>query len=398
MMPGLAARAAVQLGAAAARRIAARAMTRRGVATLAGLGAVSAGGNALASSRKRKATRQIPRRKKYARRTPGGNEGGYRQWTVLPSVNTKLGTLTRNKITKLSVNPLVFRWQNIGPTSTPGGAIYMFNSQVGTGNWSVPLHLYDISACVNYFSGATQTPNIGAYLQVTNTGDVNFATLTGVDNTGAGNPALQLETSANGATNLSVPYAKSIFEWAQIKLNLHGATNRASRYYIQVVQIDPRVIPTTYFGQVAGNDATCKTFWSSLFRNLVRDPLEVGVTPSVKQFMKVLRSYTVHIDPTATYETDTDPHMKTLKIFMKMNRMCRWDWSQNALTVDTPAELLTQQWELNMGENQNMLHPKARIFLMIRATNYVKDTTGTPPITTTPTYDICLRMKHLINV
>jgi hypothetical protein len=142
-------------------------------------------------------------------------------------------------------------------------------------------------------------------------------------------------------------------------------------------------------------------FLGSLVQPYAYSPLVVNNFQQGKYF-KILKRNFVMIQPVQSTElpsgatgTVTNPHQRQLDLFLRMNRKCRYDWVGR-----TQVDANDGAYDLNTGElNQIDVDPKARIFLMVRATCCEMQTsTDDWPIQAVtryqPSYDIVIRKSH----
>lgn len=395
--------ALLPLAANVAGRVVARAFKRRAT-HLAAAGLGGAGGYALSrKSKKRRVASVGPvvRRVNYAVNTRSHTYGG--------RIQAQLGKFTRKKYKKLMQNYFIQRWQNIAPMTQPGGA-YQLRNQIQTdisNRWRVPLYIMDVSSVINNVNGVQTNPPALYGMYVSNVGGINFAPDVNVGPANVQGTTWNLEATSAQSNIINVPHERSLFEWLQVKMNMHGAKQRTTRFNVMLCQIDQRVIPPDLNGFTTFNDPTVQQFWASLITNYVRDPITPSPVNFPKGFLKVWKSYNFTIDAASTVDENPDPHMKTQKMFFKLNRLQNYGWQPNTNTVVTPDQIYgvsgadpAQFWDQDIGENSTRVHPNARLYLIIRATNWFRTITQSSELQsldTCPTFDLLVRAKHIIN-
>lgn len=403
-----------QVGALAAHVVgqALSAAARKSTPYLAAAGLGAAAGSSMSTrsrARSRSASRSRSRSASNAtvRRLNYGSR--FRNHTYGTRIQAKLGKLTRKKYKKLMQNYFIQRWQNIAPMTSPGGA-YQLRNQVQTDvsdRWRVPLFVMDVSSVVNNVQGVQTFPTALYGMYVSSGGGINFAPDVNVGPTNAQTTTWNLENTSAQSNIINVPHARSIFEWLQVKMNLHGAKQRTTRFNVMLCQIDQRVIPSDLNGFTTFTDPALQQFWASLITRYVRDPITPSPVNFPRSYMKVLKSYNFTVDSATTTDEDPDPHMVTQKMFFKLNRLQNYGWQPNVNTVVTPDQIYgvstgqpAQFWDQDLGENSTRVHPNARLYLIIRATNWFRTTEPSinpQSLDTCPTFDLLVRAKHIIN-
>lgn len=177
-------------------------------------------------------------------------------------------------------------------------------------------------------------------------------------------------------------------------MELWGMKNYPTGYTIQLVQLNEDVVPTENV-EVTG---TAIEFYDMLLKKYAFNPLATMNTAFNKK-MKVLKEHKYMIDPTSTTESDSRPHCKVLKLFYEFNRKCNFDWSNTGTVGTTAAGFESSQWNQDAAQGNNMrVHPNARMYLMIRATNFEQQAdTISVSSTNTPSFTIDVRSKHMFN-
>jgi len=193
-----------------------------------------------------------------------------------------------------------------------------------------------------------------------------------------------LENANNLSTITDVyPGGEATLDWVQAKLLFYAATAQTGRYQIDVVQVkDTRLTPDPSNN---GNQMNA-AFWQAAMKKFAYNPLESGDS-KYNRYFKFLHSQTFIMDPKETSEPEAN-HMREINIFLRLNRACRYDWEdQDLMNVNTVSE-----GQVNLDSNiKNTVQPRARIFLMIRATSKFNTTGFTSA--DNPSYDVVLRSK-----
>lgn len=272
----------------------------------------------------------------------------------------------------------MYYYRNYSAFAGTQGAVFLDNTSTTTttGTLSVPVHLYDLTACPNVINNVKVDPAIGWFPKFSNPTDTGTLSWT----TGA---TMQVEniTGANSIVD-NYPGANDTLDWVSARMLFYAPTQRASRIQVDVVQIkDTRLVPdaTTGVSQFA------TAFWQAMAKRYAYNPLEQGDS-RYQKYLKVLDSKTFIMESKESTEA-VNTHMKELNLFYRLNRRCTYNWEDQ----DKMA-MLSQEGQYNNDTNmKTQVHPRARIFLMIRAQagNSTAQTT-----TLHPTYDIVIRTKH----
>lgn len=325
--------------------------------------------------------------------------GSYSQWTQAYK-SGRFGRLTPKKIDSLSLNRIIFTHRMLGPFNDYG-QVFMKNWLKTDGQIEYPLMLMELNSCNNLILGTVTNHSPVRTLYQTADAAVDAKRMFWyaqpgllsdgtVDSTGS----WQLENSP-GTSNASLtfPHEGAIHKWSSIDLELWGCRNKPTKYHIALVQFAEDVLPD--WGQRSDQSAE---FWQSLVKHYTYSPMAKIDDGWNKKKMKILKQYVYNIDPTASFENDPDPHVKTLKIYYKFNRKCNFSWQFNGPEVQTVADMADEDWKREHGQNQCQVHPNARVYLMIRASNFTRITA--PAVidnTTTPSISWRLRTCYLVN-
>lgn len=253
------------------------------------------------------------------------------------------------------------------------GWYWMGNQTFGTGITWQPCYVYDITAAnVDAFNAVPFLQ-----LQMGISGNVYFSPTThnvnGINNT-------ELRTEAY-AFSTQILRAKALLDWSEIKLNCWGAKQKSIKYTIDVVQFKDDDICPIHTNSGADDFAYSTTaggtkrteWWQNYLKSYTYNPAAITGGMYNKR-VKVLRHQEFILDPNLTIEEDSDPAVKNVRIFMKLDRVC--DYREEAVGGATLTE--AQQNEGNnvaVQTHSNLLRPylkaERRIYLVIRASNFV---------------------------
>lgn len=344
--------------------------------------------------RKRLRTGSVRRRK-----PDDSGTGSFAQWTQAYK-SARFGRLTGKKIDSLSLNRIIFTHRMLGPFNDYG-QVFMKNWVKTDGSQEFPLMLMELNSCNNSILGTiTNHSPVRTLYQYGDTSakpktmfwyaQPGLTSAGNVDSLGS----WQMETSP-GTQNSAISQAHdgAIHKWSSIDLELWGCKNKPTKFHIALCQFSEDVLPD--WGDRTNQSAE---FWQSMVKHYTYSPLAKIDDGFNKKKMKILKQYTYNIDPTASFENDPDPHVKTVKLYYKFNRKCNFSWQFNGPEVMTVADLNDEDYRIEHGQNQLQVHPNARLYLMIRASNFTQITQpATVDNTTNPSISWRLRTCYLVN-
>jgi len=252
--------------------------------------------------------------------------------------------------------------------TTPGAVCY------------APLHLYDLTSCVNAEGGSITVPNTSWFLSFANETTTAIATL----NNRSVNFAVEAAPNATSIVQ-NYPGPSSIMRWVQARMIFYAPTTVPSKIKVQIVQFtEEDLCPKNEVVGATVLNARASAWYQAYMKSAMLSPIETTQALGFKG-IKVLHSETFIMNPKESTEA-TSTHYKQLDIFKWMNRKCNYIWNQSAGTgVQTP---LPAQ---NAGNNETTVHPRARVFLLISGQAGLS---SSDTITLHPSYDIVLRTQH----
>jgi len=355
---------------------------RRAYARLAAAGAA-----AVAARRRKAPTKSKPRRRTRKRSATKSKRksGETHQVEGYTRKTTTLGRSPRQtlgqawKMLKGNKKSTYFGMRQYNQFGGAVGQVPLHNTSNAGASWLPPIVLYDLTSQPNVINN-TLVYTTPCWKPVFTT-VTDVAALQWAQNINAVQWAV--ENSATSAALLDTfAGAECILDWAQIKLLFYAATTQTQRYQVDVVQIkDDRLVP-----DAANTSQFACAFWQAAVKKFAYSSLEPGA-PKYSRYFKILHSQTWIMDSKDTIETE-QAHMRELSVFLKLNRRCKFDWEDH-----DRMNLLNVEGQTNTDQNiKTTVHPKARIFLMIRAqSKYTSVYTHDPTIH--PSFDIVLRTK-----
>lgn len=264
-------------------------------------------------------------------------------------------------------------------------------------NDSLPLYMYDLTSVVNVVNGVN-TPGQPLYRAKTTIADgsITWDYVQGQDPSGALTYQLQNEKIPSTSTVLDYPHDKSRLLWTDVRLNLYGAKTKAIKWTIQVVKLlddclDP--IPTNVPTSPNYEFYKKNSFYQGLIKPYTYNPLALTSAGQVSRRLKVLKTYTTVIQPVSSTESDTNPHTKVLKWFMRWDRDMSYAQRGNVLTSGN-AFIDDADYATQVNQAAPYTKSASKIFLMIRACDYsVQSQTNTN--STHGSFDMTIRACHV---
>lgn len=334
------------------------------------------------------------------RRRKEEGTGAYNQWSQRYDSKT-YGKLTMNKLVKQNIEETIFNYTMMGRFGGQGQ--YFMGNFLSTapgyvGDNFLPCIAIDLTSINNVISGSVVPYSPVAQLYKTAGGLTKWFALGGTAPDGSATSTWSVEKSANLVTASSTyPGDQSVLKWAAAELELWGMKNYPTKWVVQLCQFSDDVCPDYANTTTDGN---YEEFWDAYTKQYSYNPLAYQKDGYGKKKLKIWRTQAINIDPTASFENDASPHCKTLKLFYRLNRMMKYDWKYRNADGQAIADFQSSKYQQEDAENQNVVHPNARLFLMLRATNFQYQTSGGYPACTSansPSVSMKVRTCHVIN-
>lgn len=313
------------------------------------------------------------------------------------------------KLTTATVNTTVYTMHNYGAWNRGEGILRLAANQPGLAGTALdmPIHLWDLTAAPQGSGTSLLRPAVFYNCQFTNetaTGSVQWQThvngavalATGLDQRATlgsinYNPtATYVTTQREGVTAgfEGGPGATSFLEKVNASLILNGPQQRATKWLIQVVQLSEEVIP----GANPDSSNVNTAFWQAMAKPFGYSPLETGPRMELRKHIKVLKSLEYLMDSPENSEDHLTARMRHVNFTMYLNRKLNYRWSHvNDLVAINAADVPIDSGTASFACH---VHPKARVFLMLRA---LCTFTG-PSVAATnliyPSYDMKLDITH----
>jgi hypothetical protein len=313
------------------------------------------------------------------------------------------------RLTVQTINTTVYTIHNYGAWNRGEGTLNLAALQTGILGTAVrmPVHLWDLTAvpqgtgagilypAVFYdlnFSNETSTGTVGWTTHVNNAS----ATATGLDQRASGNTINYNPTVTYASTQKELvssgieggPGASSYLEKVRATLVLNGPQQRATKWCIQLVQLSDEVIP----GVNPDSSNTPTAFWQSMAKPYGFSPLETGPRRELTKHIKYLKTMTFSMDSPENSEDHLTARMRHVDFSAYLNRKLNYRWGHtndlvNLNVQDVPRDNTTSSFSSHV-------HPKARIYLMIRALCTYQGPSVAYSNTIYPSYDIKMDITH----
>lgn len=345
--------------------------------------------------------RKSPARKAAAPKTQG-SQLGYKSATLSLAKPMSRGAMTA-ALTKSMLEQVVLRWNGVKAFSG-NGYYWMQNRVVVAGTRSLPWYMMDLTAVNNYnvnLGGAIVTQPLLQMKQTTASGAIFFDNVGGLDRDGAAVTYNYVPEKApvntGGVTDINIaPFGRSMLQSASISANLWGATAKATKYMVQIVQIkDDDLVPSHVSAAADQAKVTPKRndFYQSMIKSWTFNPISTTGGLQARKY-KVLKTQTITIEPSPTTDGDQDPQCVVYKAFLKLNKICKYEETSAFLTSDVDTNDQAD-FAVNTGTQiTTQVNPTSRIYLVIRATNYGADAGDTN--VNTPSFDLSVRIRHTV--
>lgn len=286
----------------------------------------------------------------------------------------------------------IYRWN--GTKAFTGNGYYWLSRETADATYAyMPVFAFDLTAANNYINNAYSGAVPFYRLWLTKaTGAVTWTPYSGLQADGISSAVnLQNETYAYVGNQINQPMEKSKLLWNQVKMNLWGAKNKAVKFTIQIVtyrdsDLDP-------LEQASGRAMAAKhnAYWQTVLKPLTFNPAATSGEHHTKGRVKILKQYTKIIQPTSSTENDSDPHVHMMKMFLRWDKLCRYD--DQGVAIGTYDDLSNQaDYAIQQQTFTNYLKSDQRIWLIIKATAFAEN--ATPVNTLHGSFDLSIRTCH----
>lgn len=231
-----------------------------------------------------------------------------------------------------------------------------------------PINIFDVTCCPNKnAAGAVVEPPAKFFLTFTN--ETSSATAFWTQDSGV-QPTWKLMNAPGieGDAGAVYPRGRAMLDWVSVRLMLYAPQLLPGKYRIDLVQFtDERLQPTLPTGDgtevaLRNNQFAC-AFWQYFTKQLVVSPIAL-MNNNMSKYVKYLKTVEVDIVPKQT-DDQSATNTRDVKIFHRFNKVVDYAWDQNNRSdmVDTGDD----RPQLDLGDDSQRLHPKERVYLVIRA-------------------------------
>jgi len=251
-----------------------------------------------------------------------------------------------------------------------------------------PLHIFDLT-CVPNANGTTAIgQTVGYHLGFSNETSTASAIWTVLPTNVAGSSQWVAMTAPN-ANPERMEGGQSYLDWVSIKMLLYAQSQFPTKVKIDLVQFKrDTLVPSPDSGS---STPEADAFWQSLTHSYMWNPIH-PTNSNWKKYLRILKSVTVEMDAKETDE-QTPCRYKEVNMFLKLGRKLNYRWLESDLAGFTSTSTIEAQ--TNTAANQARVHPRQRIFLMIRSVSPLLFPNGVATSANTVTYDIGMTKKHL---
>nr|UOF76972.1 putative capsid protein [Cressdnaviricota sp.]UOF81648.1 putative capsid protein [Cressdnaviricota sp.] len=330
------------------------------------------------------------------------------------SISTYAKKPSAYKLAMSILEPQWFRIQGMTRVEDQYGFFPVANRITVSNQIQLPMHVWDITSCINNRAGVEVNPNQGYHLGF----DSDSASATAIttpllsqDSNGAtisvGNTSRwQVENTSSGTSSTyQLNSRKALHAWTQIKMNLYGVRTRNVRWVVQLVKVKDEFAD---FISAGSSNREKQKLFDYLARPFIYNNLLTG-DPQVAADVKVLKTYETVIGPMRTDEStvlnpegglnnNPAPHIQTVNMFINHNAIRRYDWRRDVPPIHDNAPRFDVETSTDQSAN---CQPKDRIYLLIRAlapqrrTLAGNDWNTIADVSFEPSYDLVLRNKFL---
>ena len=346
---------------------------------------LTAGGTRRGAKSKRRTGGSSTITRTKRRTKDAGNMADYSKVSV--QYGKKLSTLMRTmRLVAGNTEKTRWAWRNYNKAFGAQGAMNLYSVQTGLSGTTAyaPLHLYDLTSVVNYNDTTAVSPVVATQLSFSTENSAHTMKLEGLAHNGAATGWVSVDAPAQDPGRLEG--GESFLDYVSIKMLLYCATSFPNKFQIDIVSFKDdsfAVAPDTTI-----STAHTIAFYEYLINQYQYNPIAVQ-NVSFKKYLKIHKSITVEMDPKETIEASTNRY-KEVNLFWRCNRRLNYRWQE-----DDKINLAAADVQTNKANNQCYVHPKARVFLMIRAFAPFVGPAGVASAANTPTYDIVLTKQHL---
>lgn len=280
------------------------------------------------------------------------------------------------------------------------GYFKLYNHYNTAGNaHTPPVNFFDLTALFNMNGGSTVNGGPVGTSIYTSGGAMTFEERFGnfVNN----QTNYVMESAPDSTIQLNTPLRDSLLKYVDIRMLCYGTTTCPVRYEISLVKFRDWARSPTWATENTTfpwtlNDATTVSMYQYLTRQFEHNPIE-SLDPKMREKFTILHTESFTLQSTTSIEgSSTVPHMKRFHHFLKLDKIQKYDWGEQAYNaVNLHNSAIMPQ---SLGYMKPNVHYKDRIFLVVRAQS-VYTTGATAPswdIRYNPSFDLSIRKRYEI--
>lgn len=370
---------------------------------------------------------------KRTRRTVTTSKAGVRRGVAQSSMRSKMGrktAITYNKLLRLSVPKRVLRFSGIRRAEDEGGlaaagacpGYYPMNSTIGDNAvTSAVLPMYVVQLNGTMMNSGSATVLRRATLH--STGRIEWVQQNGVG-IESFNPTVLtnfwgVEYGQSG-TEASTRTDYICNDWMDVRLNMYGAKENLTRYYIDLIQVaddwaavEDESELATLTGTHAGRyqDAVYG-FWQGMVRPCVANKIAGSIVANKYRYQpyRVLRSWKYTVKPESTTEENNTANFVSANLFIRDGRVINYAWQKPGNVFDAArVGVATGMDDIIAAPNYvhsdylstynplNNPHPRARRYLVIRCDAPVSQSSAATGDNFTPSFDLLVRKRERLS-
>lgn len=203
--------------------------------------------------------------------------------------------------------------------------------------------------------------------------------------------------SGQGTNNVQA-FNKLHLDYISARFNLYGARNRDTRWTISLVS--PIEEEQDFIAINTDKDnSESKLMLQELTRQYIWSNLQQDTVKGSKRYLKVLKEWEYKIPASNTTDIAPVGKIHEANIFMKLNRVIDYAWTNNVLQVQDRAAIDGPDWAVmstTLTANQKLPKPNLRLYLVVRAFAPVA-TNAAAPSANDPSFDLILNRKFRYN-
>lgn len=299
-----------------------------------------------------------------------------------------------------------YTFRNVNNLAASMGAYTLGFSQFDANVDLLPVFLFNLSSVrqsANNDDSIAPRPFFRMFLD-NSQNRIGFAAQDGSQENAFVSQFLQHEDNPGWAQTLNCGRV-GYLDWASIKLCVRGKTSAPTRVMVQLIKVTrdemtPEASTVLAATPVSSSLATSEVLeqWAPIIKPLITNPC---VTQRrTRNYVKVLKTITLDIDPKSTTEADTLPDQKHVNLFHRMGKVMRYHAPGPVTTASAMKD--PNRWNDASLGTANAVNAAYRaypnpirssIYLLIRSmqTTYVSGLPGIPTNANTASFDMNIR-------